>query len=241
MKKQPTPLRSHHQLEQCLADSLGPWLRGVCATLEPYHQLLPTEIVTHRTRPRFSIHLGTNRYAHVPTRVAASDVVLLVREKTLNLEILDVSGEEKLRCMGPIYYKEAKAALCVFDLTSEETFQSLHLWIESIRNSASDECIFIILGNKVDLEDCRQVSTDRAAKYATSVGATYFEVSAVTGIGLLNVVIYLSKHILYWNDCSSSYAAKRSIISNSIEYISPKKEPKIRRFSFPVKLLSILH
>ncbi|GIY46265.1 ras-related protein Rab-6.1 [Caerostris extrusa] len=108
---------------------------------------------------------------------------VLVREKTLNLEILDVSGEEKLRCMGPIYYKEAKAALCVFDLTSEETFQSLHLWIESIRNSASDECIFIILGNKIDLEDCRQVSTDRAAKYAISVGATYFEVSAVTGIG----------------------------------------------------------
>ncbi|GIX73220.1 hypothetical protein CDAR_415441 [Caerostris darwini] len=79
MKKQPTPLRSHHQLEQCLADSLGPWLRRVCATLEPYHQLLPTEIVTHRTRPRFSIHLGTNRYAHVPTRVAASDVVLSVK------------------------------------------------------------------------------------------------------------------------------------------------------------------
>ncbi|GFY39675.1 ras-related protein Rab-22A [Trichonephila inaurata madagascariensis] len=56
---------------------------------------------------------------------------VLVRERTLNLEILDISGEEKLRCMGPIYYKEAKAALCVFDLTSEKTLESLSLWIDS--------------------------------------------------------------------------------------------------------------
>ncbi|GFS89634.1 ras-related protein Rab-22A, partial [Nephila pilipes] len=55
----------------------------------------------------------------------------LVRERTLSLELLDISGEEKLRCMGPIYYREAKAALCVFDLTSENTFESLHLWIDS--------------------------------------------------------------------------------------------------------------
>ncbi|GFR06378.1 ras-related protein RabJ [Trichonephila clavata] len=165
---------------------------------------------------------------------------VLVRERTLSLEILDISGEEKLRCMGPIYYKEAKAALCVFDLTSEKTLESLSLWIDSIRNNACEECQVIILGNKVDLEDLRQVSKDRAKKYADSVGAKYFEVSSVTGVGLLTVVIYLSKHILYWSDCSSTYAAKRSIISNSIEYISPKKEVKKRRFSFPIRRLSLL-
>ncbi|CAL1263488.1 unnamed protein product [Larinioides sclopetarius] len=164
---------------------------------------------------------------------------VLFREKSLHLEILDVSGEEKLRCMAPIYYREAKAALCVFDLTSEKTFRSLHRWIDSIRNNARDDCQLIILGNKVDLEDLRQVTKETAEKYAVSVGATYFEVSAVTGVGLLNVVIYLSKHIICLTDCSSSYAAKRSIISNSIEYISPKKEEKTRRFSFPIRRLSL--
>ncbi|KAF8790001.1 Protein RRNAD1 like protein [Argiope bruennichi] len=166
---------------------------------------------------------------------------VLFREKSLNLEILDISGEEKLRCMAPIYYREAKAALCVFDLTSEKTFHSLQRWIDSIKNNARDDCQLIILGNKVDLEDIRQVTKERAEKYSIFVGATYFEVSAVTGVGLLNVVISISKQILCLSDCSISYAAKRSIISNSIEYISPKKEEKKRRFSFPIRRRSLMH
>ncbi|KFM80914.1 Ras-like GTP-binding protein RYL2, partial [Stegodyphus mimosarum] len=80
---------------------------------------------------------------------------VLIGEKTVDLEMSEVSGEEKLRCMGPIFYKEAKAALFVFDLTSEKTFEALNLWVKSVRNDASDECVLIIIGNKIDL-DTRQ-------------------------------------------------------------------------------------
>ncbi|GFS34757.1 hypothetical protein NPIL_701401, partial [Nephila pilipes] len=52
-----------------------------------------------------------------------------------------------------------------------------------IRSNACDECQLIILGNKVDLEDFRQISKERAKSYAASVGAKYFEVSSVTGVG----------------------------------------------------------
>ena len=164
---------------------------------------------------------------------------VLVGEQSVNLQISDISGEEKLRCMGPIYYKGAKAALCVFDLTSEKTLLALQPWVKSVRNNASDECILIIMGNKSDMEN-RQVSQIHAHKYAESMGAKYFEVSAHTGQGLLKVMIYLAKYLMRWNDCFNTYAAKRSITSSCLEHKAPQgKRTRSRSFSFPLRKLSV--
>lgn len=55
------------------------WLHGVCAIVDAYHQLLPTDIRTHLTKPRFTSRLESNQYCHEPRTGAARDVMLLVK------------------------------------------------------------------------------------------------------------------------------------------------------------------
>ncbi|GFV96627.1 hypothetical protein TNCV_3387212 [Trichonephila clavipes] len=67
---------SHHQLAQCLVDSLDPELRVVFSILKPYCQFLRAGILTHLTKRRFSSLLGFNRYGHARRRGTEDDVVL---------------------------------------------------------------------------------------------------------------------------------------------------------------------
>ncbi|XP_054721509.1 ras-related protein Rab-21-like [Uloborus diversus] len=166
---------------------------------------------------------------------------VIVGEKAVDLELVDISGEDRLLCMGPIFYKEAKAALCIFDLSSESSFCELSPWINSVKNYASEDCLLMIIGNKSDLQR-HEHSKNEGKKVAELIGAQYFEVSAASGKGLMNMVIYIAKHLLRRNDCATSYAAKRSIASNHIEHIASKDAKKRdRRLSFPLRSASLFN
>jgi len=100
--------------------------------------------------------------------------------------------------VGPIYYRDAKGAILVYDITDESTFDRVKSWTKELRKMVGDNtkiCITIV-GNKIDLERRRVVSQQSASKYAESVGATFFEVSAKTGRGVANVFEELTKVLL---------------------------------------------
>lgn len=102
-------------------------------------------------------------------------------------QIWDTAGAEKYRGLAPMYYRGSNAAILVYDITDPETFEGVKIWVEELKKQGPDGVVLALAGNKCDLEDQRQVSKEEGADYATSIGATFFETSAVTGANVDDV------------------------------------------------------
>ena len=118
---------------------------------------------------------GTNNYSSSNRNAAAS-------RREAQLSIWDTAGQERFHSLGPIYYRDAKGAILVYDVTDRPSFERVRKWTKELRKMVGDGnkiCISIV-GNKIDLQG-RAVDTEEAKKYALSVGASFLEVSAKTG------------------------------------------------------------
>jgi Ras-related protein Rab-21 len=104
---------------------------------------------------------------------------LLIDNVTIKLQIWDTAGQERFKCLVPKYYRDAKAALIVFDITSAQSFKSMQDWVLELTENVNNPKVLCVVGNKIDLAENRQVSRDKAIEYASSIGATYHECSAL--------------------------------------------------------------
>ena len=104
--------------------------------------------------------------------------------KHWKLVIWDLGGEERFRFLAPVFLKGAKGAVFVFDVTREETFDRLDEWLSIVEKTIGD-IPRVLVGNKVDLEEFRLISTDIARDYAKRRGfIDYIETSARTGVNV---------------------------------------------------------
>uniref|UniRef100_A0A7S0PZI3 Ras-related protein Rab-21 n=1 Tax=Coccolithus braarudii TaxID=221442 RepID=A0A7S0PZI3_9EUKA len=134
-----------------------------------------------------------------PPTVQASylDKQVSVGDKRLNLAIWDTAGQERFHALGPIYYRDADAALLVFDITDTESFAKVKNWVRELRKMVGENIVIVIAGNKSDLERQRLVSQQTAAQYAESVGASYAETSAKTGRGIDDAFGLMARQLLH--------------------------------------------
>jgi small GTP-binding protein len=100
------------------------------------------------------------------------------------MQIWDTAGQERYRTLGPLYYRQAVAALVFFDLTRRESFANLSRWIDSFAAIAGASALVFVVGNKRDLAGERDVLAGEAADWARTHGYPYFETSAKTGEGV---------------------------------------------------------
>ncbi|KAI8075942.1 P-loop containing nucleoside triphosphate hydrolase protein [Gilbertella persicaria] len=88
---------------------------------------------------------------------------------------------ERFRAMAPMYYRGAQAALLVYDITSQESFEELSSWIEELKRNMTEDLVIVVAANKLDLQARREVSYNDAQKYITRVlgpETLLYEVSA---------------------------------------------------------------
>jgi Ras-related protein Rab-1A len=97
------------------------------------------------------------------------------------LQIWDTGGQERFASIRPMYYRGALGALIIFDLTSSPSFEHLPQWIEEVRANAKEEIPLLLVGNKDDLVEQRQVSLEEINEFTDDFNLYYMETSAKTG------------------------------------------------------------
>ncbi|OHT16939.1 small GTP-binding protein [Tritrichomonas foetus] len=110
-----------------------------------------------------------------------------VNGKRIELQIWDTSGQEKFKSLGPVYYRDAAAAILVFDLTSRNSFLNLSSWLNLFKNVTGGQSIIVVVGNKKDLSDSVNVTENEAREWAASFGYNFFVTSAKNGEGVKEV------------------------------------------------------
>ena len=101
----------------------------------------------------------------------------------IHLLLYDTAGQEKFRSLIPMYTRDANIILLVYDISAKDSFDHLPDWIRDLSNIQMDEVIFALVGNKNDLENQREVSTEEGLKFAEENNYIFEEVSAKTGDG----------------------------------------------------------
>ena len=129
------------------------------------------------------------RYAHgqfkpeyqltIGVEFRAKNVV--IRNKTYRIQIWDTAGQENFRSITRAYYKNSVCALVVYDISSRDSFNNVSTWIEDCRNNSSEKIFMVLIGNKSDLADKRQVSTEEGRELAEKYEMKFYETSAKTG------------------------------------------------------------
>ncbi|KAM6593112.1 hypothetical protein CsatA_000815 [Cannabis sativa] len=108
--------------------------------------------------------------------------LLTVDGKKLKLTIWDTAGQERFRTLTSSYYRGAQGIILVYDVTRRETFTNLSdVWAKEVElYSTNQDCVKILVGNKVDRESDRAVSRDEGIALAKELGSMFLECSAKT-------------------------------------------------------------
>ncbi|KAA8905522.1 hypothetical protein TRICI_005269 [Trichomonascus ciferrii] len=100
-------------------------------------------------------------------------------DRTIRLQLWDTAGQERFRTLIPSYIRDSNVAVVVYDITSK--------WIDDVKAERGSQVIVVLVGNKTDLGDKRQVSEEEGESKAKQVGAIFIETSAKAGYNVKNL------------------------------------------------------
>ena len=105
-------------------------------------------------------------------------------EEEVRFEIWDTAGQERYHSLAPMYYRGAKAALVVYDITDQKSFEKGKDWVTELKQQCGSNLIISLVGNKVDLESEREVDRVVALQYANENSLLHIETSAKANINV---------------------------------------------------------
>lgn len=115
--------------------------------------------------------------------------------KSIKLQIWDTAGQESFRSITRSYYRGAAGALLVYDVTRRETFAHLNRWIEETRYNGNPDMSIMLVGNKIDMDGRRVVSTEEGQKFAEQNGLLFVETSAKNALNVEDAFVLTARHI----------------------------------------------
>ena len=126
-----------------------------------------------------------------------------IRNKIYRIQIFDTAGQENLRSIARMYYKNSICAIVVYDITRRDTFNNVSIWIEDCKNQCPKSIFMVLVGNKLDLAERRQISSDEGRELAEKNGMLFFETSAKDGTNVENIFVEAADNIA--NNIDNNY------------------------------------
>ena len=136
----------------------------------------------------------------------------------------DTAGQERFRTITTSYYKGAQGIILVYDITDAESFENVKNWMTEIDRFAKEGVLRVLVGNKCDLEDKRQVPTNKGKELADNFGITFIETSAKDTVNIEELFINTTKIFLSKQIGVDMQSVKKNNAKNKISLTSTKIE-----------------
>lgn len=147
---------------------------------------------------------------------AFNSKVLKIDESEIKIDIWDTGGSEKYRSLVPMYFRDAKAAIVVFDITSEQSFTEASDWIAEFRERGMPNSLIFGAANKIDLASDRKIKGDKIKEFAENHQLNFIiETSALTGEGVNELFNELGRQLMI------QPAPKDPITSGDVDIADP--------------------
>ena len=121
---------------------------------------------------------------------------MIVKNKIAKIQIWDTAGQERYRSITTAYYRGAAAIIICCDSTNKESFYNINNWIDEIAKYTDKEVDKLILMNKCDLVEERQIDKNDISKFEKENGIKVMEVSAKTGDGIDKAFEYIIEKLI---------------------------------------------
>ena len=153
-----------------------------------------------------------------------------INDNLIKLQLWDTAGTEKFKSITTGYYRGANAAFVVFDLTSRISFDSVSEWIQNYYNysNPNSEKNVVLIGNKSDLKENREISDEEINKFAINNNIKYFETSAKNGNNIEECFYYIAEKLMKdmkekGEDSNDNNIIKSDNLKNKKDIIGEKK------------------
>ena len=117
--------------------------------------------------------------------------------KVVKLQIWDTCGQELYRSLITNFYRNSSLAIMVYSIISKESFDNVEMWLRELRSHSNPDVKVFLIGNKTDLEEEREVTTEQGENFYKQNNLNLFlESSAKTGFNSQKIFIKAAE-ILY--------------------------------------------
>ncbi|XP_021913109.1 ras-related protein Rab6 isoform X7 [Zootermopsis nevadensis] len=120
---------------------------------------------------------------------------MYLEDRTVRLQLWDTAGQERFRSLIPSYIRDSTVAVVVYDITNANSFHQTSKWIDDVRTERGSDVIIMLVGNKTDLSDKRQVSTEEGERKAKELNVMFIETSAKAGYNVKQFVLQLFRRV----------------------------------------------
>jgi Ras-related protein Rab-1A len=149
-----------------------------------------------------------------------------VDNKKIKMQIWDTAGQERFRTVIASYFKGSHGVLLIYDVTNKTSFKQLESWLEIIENNASEDILKILIGNKIDLEEDREVTKEEGQSFANMHNIQFMETSAKMNTNVNEAFEALAKIMMEYNVNQKVKATKndKTVKVSSGKNLSTKKK-----------------
>mmetsp|Transcript_10443 Transcript_10443/g.11342 ORF Transcript_10443/g.11342 Transcript_10443/m.11342 type:complete len:201 (+) Transcript_10443:49-651(+) len=148
---------------------------------------------------------------------------LPIEKKTIKLQIWDTAGQERFRTITSAYYRGADGIVLVYDSTNAESFEHINDWIKEVNRFASETTVKLLIANKSDMVEDRQVDPQTGREFAEKLGMQFLETSAKTGEGVDSAFLTVSKELIKIKDAQEKDQSKPTLKIKKKQTEKPKK------------------
>uniref|UniRef100_A0A8C3PMH7 Ras-related protein Rab-25 n=1 Tax=Calidris pygmaea TaxID=425635 RepID=A0A8C3PMH7_9CHAR len=173
-----------------------------------------TNLLSRFTRNEFNHDSRTTIGVEFSTRT------ILVGDAVVKAQIWDTAGLERYRAITSAYYRGAVGALVVFDITKHQTYDVVERWLKELYDHAEASIVVMLVGNKTDLAQAREVPMEEAKMFADNKGLLFVETSALDSTNVEQAFETILKEIFH----KVQKQKQRSSQSNTVSLASESPE-----------------
>ena len=153
------------------------------------------------------------------------DKIINIHDKEYKLIFYDTAGQEKYRSLAPNLIKKAHGIIIIYDITNKASFDSIPEMMRIVNEEKGNDFPMILVGNKIDLEQAREIETEKGKSLAEENGIEFFEVSSKEGMnvqeagfGIVNKILEKRKNDSMIDTNGSSRTSRTSNLTYQSKY-----------------------